>query len=116
MTISSAGRDPFYKKTSTYKSVIGVLRIQIPIVQHRKAVTWNINAMKEESIKNKNLFIVGNNTLNLFFGANSFSDELVAVLVQHVLVLLDDAVHDGLSEHGLVDLVVTVTPVPHLQS
>ena len=56
MTISSAGRDPFYKKTSTYKSVIGVLRIQIPIVQlvqHRKAVTRNINAMKEESIKNK---------------------------------------------------------------
>ena len=51
MTISSAGRDPFYKKTSTYKSVIGVLRIQVPIVQHRKAVTWNINAMKEESIK-----------------------------------------------------------------
>ena len=53
MTISSAGRDPFYKKTSTYKSVIGVLRIQIPIVQHRKAVIWNFNAMKEESIKNK---------------------------------------------------------------
>jgi hypothetical protein len=70
----------------------------------------------KSSTKQKNyLFVISDNFCNFFLGADAFSDELIAVLVEHVLVFLDDAVHDRLREHRLVDLVVAVTTVANLE-
>ncbi len=60
-----------------------------------------------------NLFVLVNDLLDLFLGHGAFLDELFRVDVEDVGVLLDDAVHDGLGEHGFVDLVVAVLPVAH---
>ena len=49
--------------------------------------------------------------VDLLPGADPFVDELLRVDVENVPVLLDDAVHDGLGEHGFVDLIVTVFTV-----
>ena len=55
--------------------------------------------------------ILLNDGVDLLLGANTFVDELLRVQVEDVLVLLDYAIHDGLGEHGLICLVVSVQPV-----
>ena len=51
--------------------------------------------------------------VHLFLGDDALIDKLLRVEVEHVLVLLDDGVHDRLGEHRLVDLVVAVLTVAH---
>mmetsp|Transcript_65449 Transcript_65449/g.136357 ORF Transcript_65449/g.136357 Transcript_65449/m.136357 type:complete len:253 (-) Transcript_65449:1429-2187(-) len=51
--------------------------------------------------------------LHLLTGHAAFLDELLAVDREDVRMLLDFLVHDGLCEHGLVDLVVSVPPETH---
>ena len=51
--------------------------------------------------------------VHLFLGDDALIDKLLRVEVEHVLVLLDDRVHDRLGEHRLVDLVVAVLTVAH---
>merc|ERR1719381_193854 len=58
-----------------------------------------------------NSVIFVNYSLGFLFRDNSLPNQLLAVHVEDVGVLLDDGVHDGLREHGLVDLVVTKSSV-----
>ncbi len=61
-----------------------------------------------------NLLVICDNCFDFFFGTDTLGDQLIAVLVENILMLLDDAVHDGLCKHRLVDFVVTVTSVANL--
>ena len=57
------------------------------------------------------LLILSDELLNVSIVDDALFLEGVAVLVEDVLVLLDGLVHSWLGEHGLVDLVVTVSSV-----
>ena len=52
--------------------------------------------------------------LELMLGDNVLLDELVGVLLQYDRLSVDLLVHDGLCEHRLIGLVVTVTSITHL--
>ena len=52
--------------------------------------------------------------LELLLCNNVLFDELVGVLVQDNRLIAYPLVHDGLCEHWLVSLVVTITSIAHL--
>ena len=54
--------------------------------------------------------------LELLQRDHALGDELVGVLLQHVLLPADLLVHQRLGEHGLVHLVVAEAPVAHLEA
>ena len=56
------------------------------------------------------LVVLVDDCLDLLLGDHALADELLAVDVHHVGVLLDDGVHDRLREHRLVYLVVAESP------
>ena len=58
------------------------------------------------------LVVLVHHCLGLLLGHHTVTDELLAVQVQDVLVLLDDGVHDWLCEHRLVNFIVAKLPVP----
>ena len=49
----------------------------------------------------------------LFFGHNALIDQLLRVNVQDIGMFLDNAVHNRLGEHGLIDLIMPMFPVPN---
>lgn len=51
---------------------------------------------------------------DFILGNNSFLYQFSGILLQHIRRLLDDTVHEWLREHGLINLIVTVTTVTHL--
>ena len=56
------------------------------------------------------LVVLVHDCLDLLLGDHALADQLLAVNVHHVGVLLDDGVHDRLGEHRLVYLVVAESP------
>ena len=54
--------------------------------------------------------------LELLQRDHALGDELVRVLLQHVLLPADLLVHQRLGEHGLVHLVVAEASVAHLEA
>ena len=59
------------------------------------------------------LVILFHHRLGLLLGHRALVDELLAIKLQDVLVLLDDRVHDWLGEHWLVNFIVAKLPVPN---
>lgn len=58
-----------------------------------------------------NVLVFSGNRLNLLGGDSALGDQFVGIQVETVLVLADLLVHQGLREHGLVDLVVSIAAV-----
>ena len=58
-----------------------------------------------------NSVIFVHHSLRLLFCDNPLANQLLAVHLEDVGVFLDDGVHDGLGEHGLVNLIVTKSSV-----
>ena len=58
-----------------------------------------------------NSVIFVHHSLSFLFCDNPLPNQLLAVHLEDVGVFLDDGVHDGLGEHGLVNLVVTESSV-----
>ena len=48
----------------------------------------------------------------LFLGHNALINKLLRINVQDASMLLDNAVHDRLGEHRLIDLIMPILPIP----
>ena len=48
------------------------------------------------------LFIFINNAVHLFFSYNTLTNKLIRIDAQKIGMFLDNAIHNGLGEHGLI--------------
>ena len=59
------------------------------------------------------LFVLINDLMDLFLGHDALVDKLIRINIEDVHVFLDDVVHDGLGEHGLINFIVAILAIAY---